>query len=241
MKHKLTAICFASIKIKHMQVLLQSIDAYVPNEIDVYFNLSGEYFSFIHMKRNICQYEYKATNYGDAYNYVVKRAFEKHDNIIVCNDDIVFCPDTFDKLQEDYNIAIKENGIENVGWIGCLTNYAIGYQNIRRNMMLEENQEPETLNHIQNKREYCIVEVNFIAPICAAINKMSWIDYLPINYFSDNLQCFEMSAQGKKHFISTSYVHHAGSQSIGSGKDEYEKAMNILMADYPQYYQMLKK
>lgn len=239
--YKLTAICFSCIHHSHAKVLLSSIQEYVPHDVAIYINFCDTQFTYTNHTKKIHTYNYKAKNYGDAYNFIARKAFETHEHIIVCNDDVVFCPDTFQKLQEDYNIAIDENGIENIGWIGCLTNYAIGYQNIRRNIKLEKNQEPETLNHIQNNREYCIVEANFIAPICAAINKLSWIDYLPINYFSDNLQCFEMSAQGKKHFISTAYAHHAGSMSIGNGKDEHEKAMNILMADYPQYYQMLKK
>lgn len=60
-----------------------------------------------------------------------------------------------------------------------------------------------------------IIETDVIAPICAYIHKDSWIDFPPVNWYSDDIQCLDMQVKGMKHFVSRAYVHHVGSQTCG--------------------------
>lgn len=240
MSVELRAICISTVHRKTLGVLVSSINAYVPNGVEVYIGYCGAKNSHYGPDKIYYDLQSTATNYGDAYNFIVQEAFKKHEHVIVCNDDVVFTPTTYDNLVEDYNKLLDEVGAESLGWLGCLTDYAIGMQNIRRNYDTHDEDAVHNLGNIHNAREFSIVQTNFIAPVCGVVSRSSWVDYLPINYFSDNLQCYEMSANGKKHFISTAYVHHAGSQTVGSSTDELSKAWNILKADYPQYYSLLK-
>lgn len=240
MSIELKAICISTVHRKTLNVLVSSISAYVPNGVEVYIGYCGAKNSHNISGKIFYDLKSTATNYGDAYNFVVNEAFKRHEHVIVCNDDIVFTPTTYDNLVEDYNELVDAVGSENLGWVGCLTDYAIGMQNIRRNIKLSESHPEDTITNIHNMREYSILQTNFIAPICGVISRDSWIDYLPINYFSDNLQCYEMLTKGKKHFISTAYVHHAGSQTVASSEVELNKAWDILKADYPHYYAMLR-
>jgi hypothetical protein len=56
-----------------------------------------------------------------------------------------------------------------------------------------------------------IVEVDVIAPICAWIESKNWVDFPPINWYSDDIQCIDMQKKGLKHYIS------AGLMSTMSG------------------------
>jgi hypothetical protein len=66
--------------------------------------------------------------------------------------------------------------------------------------------------------ESLIKEVDVIAPIFAAITREGWnsgVRIPPINWFSDDVWCHDLSKLGFRHFVSRAYVHHAGSQTIG--------------------------
>lgn len=211
---------------------MESIRAYVPLDVDVYINYCGTLGNYFHNGRTILQSNYKADTYGAAYNYIVHQAFKKYNTILVCNDDAVFTPLTYPLLEQDYNYLIQNKNRHRIGWIGCLTDYAIGAQNIRINLQIVD--EPNLKNQIRRQREYSISPVDFIAPICGLITKDAWIDYLPINFFSDTLQCLDMKERGFQHYISRSYVHHVGSQSLKSDEEEYKDALTILQLSHPQ-------
>jgi hypothetical protein len=165
------------------------------------------------------------TNFGAAYNKVMRRAFEKHEAVIVCNDDIVFTPDTFSKLQEEFSMLHKlvptQIGYK-VGWVGARSDLVSGRQNVRTFVNSKKN----GMRYAEEER---MIPTNFIAPICAAIAKDSWIPYEPINYFSDNINCKQMEILGFRHFVSTAYVHHVGSSTIGSdGRALISEAMEYI-------------
>ena len=56
-----------------------------------------------------------------------------------------------------------------------------------------------------------------IAPIFAYVSKeaFSQVRFPPINWFSDNVFCHTLTVLDFRHFVSRSYVHHAGSQTVG--------------------------
>jgi hypothetical protein len=146
-----------------------------------------------------------ADNFGDAYNNVVHQAMKDgHQDILVCNDDIVFTPYTWQTLTEDLQIIPSEGR----GWVAARSDYARGYQNIR----VKHEGDRDGLRHAS---ESAIIEVDVIAPICAWIEAKNWVDFPPINWYSDDIQCIDMQEKGLKHYISRAYVHHVGSQTCG--------------------------
>jgi hypothetical protein len=97
---------------------------------------------------------------------------------------------------------------EGRGWVATRSDYARGYQNIR----VKHEGDRDGLRHAS---ESAIIEVDVIAPICAWIEAKNWVDFPPINWYSDDIQCMDMHDKGLKHYISTAYVHHVGSQTCG--------------------------
>jgi hypothetical protein len=140
-------------------------------------------------------YKNNAGNYGDAYNHAVNEAFMAYDEIIVANDDIVLNPDSYTKLVEDIAFLKKQN--TKIGWVVSRSDYVHPMQQAFR---LDPN-----LIHTAPR----------CSPLFGYIHIQSWIDYPPINWYSDDIQCIDMASKGYQHFISRSYVHHAGSQTIG--------------------------
>jgi hypothetical protein len=144
--------------------------------------------------RNITCIENKATNYGDAYNAIVHEAFKKYDEIIVANDDVVLTPTTYRLLKEDVK---NLKATHKVGWVVTKADY------VRPNQSLKYTDEG------------AIYETAACSPLFGYVSKEAWVDYPPINWYSDDIQCIDMRAAGYRHFISRAYVHHAGSQTIG--------------------------
>ena len=178
------AIVICTTNARCLDVLKASIKAYVPREIRTYvFHGVGSTF-------------------GEAYNHAAKVAFKEHAELVVCNDDIVFTPTTWATLLRDVEI-IREHR-PNVGWVATRSDYARGAQNIRSGK--------GALNFLRYESEAKIIETGIIAPICAWIHRDSWVDFPPINWFSDDVQCIDMK---RPHFVSRAYVHHVGSQTCG--------------------------
>lgn len=174
-----------------MPVLLASINAYVPNDVVIY--IAGHERWGI--GRNITCIPNTATNYGDAYNAIVNEAFKKYDEIIVANDDIVLTPNTYNQLNHDV-FMLKQEKIK-LGWVVARADYV----------------RPMQLAHqLQNTAIY---KCDQVSPLFGYVSKEAWVNYPPINWYSDDVQCLEMLTNGYQHFISKAYVHHAGSQTIG--------------------------
>lgn len=162
-----------------------SIAAYVPKEVEVL------------LFRNV------GRSFGEAYNHGVREAFRTHESVLVCNDDIVFTPRTWDTLMAD--VAHLRLHISDLGWVTTRSDYARGGQNIRCGT--------GKIVALRYESEQHILRTDIIAPICAWIHRDAWIDFPPINWFSDDVQCLEMKRQ---HFVSRAYVHHVGSQTCGT-------------------------
>lgn len=184
------AIVIATKGSRSLPVLLASINAYVPDDVVVY--LAGEERWGI--GRNIKCFPNTATNYGDAYNAIVNEAFKLHDEIIVANDDIVLTPTTYQTLAED----VKQfSQWQPPGWIVARSDYV-------RPAQIAAYLEPNL-----------VYPTNQCSPLFGYVTKKAWVNYPPINWYSDDVQCLEMAKIGFKHYISRAYVHHAGSQTVG--------------------------
>lgn len=230
MQNRITAICISTVHAKNLPVMLKSIEQYVPSNVEIYIAHSNidsmNYHSRWHSMHLV---KSKEINFGDAYNFICKRAFETHETVIIANDDIVFDPMTFGTLQSDWN-ALCEYESESIGYLACRSNYARGKQNIRWHDSTVE------MNGLKFKHESAIIETDIIAPICAVIRRESWIDFLPINQFSDDVQCIMMKERNLKHFVSRAYVHHVGSQTARNDDQEYIKTLEFLQQNYLNYY-----
>lgn len=224
------AIAIATVKGDCLVTLAASVTSYVPRDVTVFLSGSGMIFP----RHRTVNMENTATNFGDAYNVVVKRAFEEVDEVVVCNDDIVFTPTTWQTLGE--NVSQLRGKSIPLGWVACRSDYARGYQNIRLGKGPMEFFKWET--------EKAMIETDVIAPICGYVHKDAWVDFPPINWYSDDIQCLDMINKGLRHFVSTAYVHHVGSQTVGrDGKKCIEEAKPWIKENRPELYNLwfLKK
>jgi hypothetical protein len=210
---------------KCLPVLAASITFYVPQDVPVF--LAGS--DIIFPRHRTVNMPNDATNFGDAYNAVVKRAFEEVDEVVVCNDDIVFNPTTWKLLGED--VAFLRDKSIPLGWASARSDYARGLQNIRLGQGKMEWFRYETENLIN------ITDV--IAPICSYISKEAWVDFPPINWYSDDVQCLDIQKKGFQHAISRAYVHHVGSQTCGfNAKELIQSAQPWIKANRPELYDL---
>ena len=189
-----------------LDVMTASLNAYVPRDVERY----------VHHK--------VGANFGDAYNFAAHEAFKRHDEILICNDDIVFTPTTWAVLLAD--VAKLRKVVPNLGYVATRSDYARGEQNVRSGR--------GKIDFLRYESERHIVETPVIAPICAWIHRDSWVDFPPINWFSDDVQCADMK---RRHFISRAYVHHVGSQTCGQDAQRcYEDAEPWLLANRPELH-----
>jgi len=203
----MSALVICTTKGSCLTVMAASVTMYLPTHYTVY--LSGS--DIIFPRHRTINLPNDSTNFGDAYNAAVKEAFISHPDAIVANDDVVLTPYTHDTLMEDLRIIPEENR----GWVGARADYARGLQNIRF-------KQPGDGNTIRHASEQKIIEVDVIAPYFAYISRDAWVDFPPLNWYSDDIQCIDMAKKGLKHYISRAYVHHVGSQTCGL---DYEKCM----------------
>jgi hypothetical protein len=185
------AIVIATRDSESIRVLSASIDAYVPKDVFVYIATPAIKPNMYPKNHAWVTIPNVANNYGDAYNAIVHKAFENHDEIIIANDDIVLTPTSYNTLAEDVALC-KE-----AGWVAARSDY------VRPNQIAAR-LDPEMIYRTQR-----------CSPLFGYISKEAWIDYAPINWYSDDVQCIDMTSKGYQHYISRSYVHHAGSQTIG--------------------------
>lgn len=189
------AIVIATKGAEALRVLSASIDAYVPEDVVVYISSLATKPRMYPKKHQWVVIPNLANNYGDAYNTVVDKAFQHHDEIIVANDDIVLTPTSYEILCHDVAVLKAEN--KKLGWVVARSDYVRPAQQAFR-------MDPNRIAHITQ-----------CSPLFGYVNINAWVDYAPINWYSDDIQCIDMMSKGKEHFVSRSYVHHAGSQTIG--------------------------
>ena len=190
-------IVIATKTAKCLPVLLASIDQYVPLDVTVF--VSG---SDLRLPRHrTINMRNEGNNFGDSYNKVVKAAFAMFDDVIVANDDIVLNPTSYSLLMEDVELLPGDTA-----WVSAKSDYVRGLQNIR------EFKQREGIRYMEEGK---IIPTEIISPLFAYIHKDKWVDYKPINWYSDDIQCLEIKANGYQNYVSRSYVHHVGSQTIG--------------------------
>ena len=171
-------------------------------------------------------------NFGDDYNQVMDKAFsDGFDSVVCANDDIVLTPTSYKTLLEDVKQLKDETG-EPVGWVSARCDAARPQQNIRTNLYDEE------LHYFKYPYEDCIVQIPVLSPIFAWIERDAWecFKFPPLNWFSDDVHCTDLRQAGLQNYLSRSYVHHIGSQTIGlDGERLTQQAMPWLRKNRPEY------
>jgi hypothetical protein len=141
----------------------------------------------------------RGSNFGEAYNIAVNEAFEKYDEIIVANDDIVLHPTSYNKLLADVEHLKQFNKL---GWVVAKSDSVRPLQDIR---------------HQPNE---AVFEVPVVSPLFGYISKEAWVDFPPINWYSDDIQSIDIANKGYRHFVSSAYIHHVGSSTIGQDNNK---------------------
>ena len=213
-------IVIATKTAKCLPVLLASIDQYVPQDVTVF--VSG---SDLRLPRHkTINVQNIGDNFGDSYNHIVSLAYSMFDEVIVANDDIVLTPSSYELLMADVELLP-----EDTAWVSAKSDYVRGYQNIRTF------KERDGIRYVEERK---IIPTEIISPLFGYIHKDKWVDYKPINWFSDDIQCLEIRANGYKNYVSRSYVHHVGSQTIGMdhGKN-HQEAEQWIKENMPELHQ----
>ena len=231
------AIVICTVGNPGVTILLESIKVYAP-QLPIYLCSNDlRLWGYIRSRMsglNVIHRANPATNFGDAYNAGIDYAFSQgHDSLIVSNDDVVLTPTTLDLLAQDAKIL--ESNAVNLGFLGARSDYVLPDQNIRFPVH-DDRQEG-----LRWASEAKIKETGVIAPIFATISKKAWdvAKFPSTNWYSDNIICHDLQEAGFRHFVSRAYVHHAGSQTVGTDyKKCHEEPREWIKANRPDMYEV---
>jgi hypothetical protein len=129
----------------------------------------------------------------------------QHEDLLILNDDVVLNPTFHEKLVQDLQLIPEEKR----GWVAARADFARGMQNVR----WRHESDPVFANSFPS--EEAIIEVDIIAPYAGYIHRDAWMDFPPLNNYSDDVQCLDMREKGLRNYISRAYVHHVGGASTG--------------------------
>ncbi len=188
----------------------------------------------------IVHYDEKTT-FGETYNKVLDQVFERYDEVIVANDDIVLNPTCVQILMEDVETLKKSVGEDKLGFVGAMHDMARPGQNIRYSFLQDD-----AITFGKYKSENFIKQSPVIAPIFAYLSKKAYqvAKFPPITWYSDDIICEDLTHAGFAHFISRAYVHHVGSATIGTNENNnksLEEALPWIYENRPQYIDELKR
>jgi len=158
------------------------------------------------------------STFGEAYNYAMADAFQDCSEMLIANDDIVLTPSTIQTLLEDVK-ALKLT-TPRLGLVGTWSDNVRGLQSIKKN---PGNQ---------------IKRTHTLSPILAWVSKRAFTaaQFPPLNWYSDDVLCEDLTRLGFEHYISRAYVHHVGSATIGPDDwKNYHDALPWLWDNRPEY------
>jgi hypothetical protein len=222
----ISPIAISTVHGKNLAVMLASIREYCP-EIPVY--LRGPASVLDRFDADVKMIG-SPRNFGEDYNDIINCALKDFDSVVVANDDIVLTPSSYKVLLED--VEILNDMKLNPGWVASRCDWARPVQNIRWNP------EGEAFDMCRFTSESKIRQSDVISPIFAWIcaDAFTKCPFPPLNWYSDDVQCNDLREVGYENFVSASYVHHVGSQTVGVDANALtHQAMPWLMKNRPQY------
>ena len=220
-------IVIATVKGHGLAVLLESIKQYAP-ECPVY--LRGPQSVIDNFQADFKIYG-QPKSFGEDYNEIIEAAMKDWSSCIVANDDIVLTPTSVKVLMEDVAIVRTMNSYK-AGWVAARCDAARPCQNVRIT------DQPEKLNFYKFPSEAHIKLVQEVSPIFAWISSDAFEEakFPPLNWYSDDVHCMDLIQKGYGHYVSASYVHHIGSNTIGFDAQKlHEDALLWLRENRPSY------
>lgn len=211
---------------KCLPVLMKSIECYVPRDVEI-FLCGGDTDITTH---RVYKFEHNFETSGAARKFINEKVWQHYDEMISADDDIVLNPNSYSLLLEDVS-ALKSAGIT-IGIVAGRTNYANGLQNVRRGQ--------GQLDSLIYESENYIIETNYVAGIFCWVQKSTLTESPEISWYSDNIQCQDMLANGARHFVSRAYFHHIGSQTFGTDFQKCnEESREWIKAHRPDMYEAI--
>jgi hypothetical protein len=220
------SIAVASVTGRCLPVMLASCREYAP-QVPVYLRTPIDA-----PRRDVyLQIRGAARSFGEDYNEVIDAAFAYGcDAVIAANDDVVLTPTSLELLLEDYQLLQEYEG--DIGWVCSRCDAARPMQNIRSNPLNQQ------MKYFRYPSESHILQMEVISPIFGVISRAAWskAKFPPLNWYSDDVHCNDLSKAGFKHFLSRSYVHHVGSDTTGmDGKALTLASVPWIRANRPEY------
>ncbi len=152
-------------------------------------------------------------SYGEAFGWAVAQT--EANELLLMNDDTVLTPSTVPDLLADVALIREQHPDVRPGFVACRSNFVAGPQNIRA-----ANDGALAANCNRFESESRILAAERISPILAWISREA-LDAIggfpPLNWFSDDLMCWDLLQKGYRNFISRSYVHHVGQRTTTHG------------------------
>jgi hypothetical protein len=162
--------------------------------------------------------------FGPAFEFACGQTVD--DELIVMNDDAIMHPDTVDLLLEDVE-KLRANSYK-VGWVACRSTYIRPHQ---RALGPEEQ----------------VLKAPTISPVCAYVDReaLAVTSWPPIDWYSDDLMCWEMAHHGYEHFVSRSFVYHIGERSTRergeTRQDLHDVGLAWIREHRPEFYAHMTK
>lgn len=154
------------------------------------------------------------------------------------SDDVVIQPDTVVTLLEDAQTLLSAG--YRPGYLAARSNFAPGPQNVRN---------PNggtwggTVTGFDSEAKVLLAER--VSPFCALMTReVSDIAGAPdVEWYSDDLACFDLAARGFTNWVSRAYVHHVGMRSsadgVAAGARLNEEALAWVREHRPDFWQHL--
>ena len=203
-----------------LPVCMASIEAYVPQEVDVF--LFQKHPSQKKSKTRLIRVrENTGRTFGESYNKAVDAVFKyyDYDSVVIANDDVVLTPTSWNLMMEDAEALMDTK----VGWIGIRSDSARMQQNFAR-MPTDK-----------------FMPTDIISPYVGWISKEAWEygRFPPINYFSDDVSSVNLSAAGYQNYVSSAYCHHVGAQTCKENNDQHVRESVIwLQKNRPDLFRL---
>lgn len=224
----ISPIAISTVHGKNLAVMLASIREYCP-EIPVYLRGPASVIERFDVDVKMVGIP---RNFGEDYNDIINCALKDFDSVVVANDDVVLTPTSYRVLMDDVDI-ISDLSLK-PGWVAARCDSARAVQNIRWNP------EGEAIDMCRFTSESKIRRADVISPIFAWINSEAFAKcpFPPLNWYSDDVQCSDLEELGFENYVSASYVHHVGSQTVGVNAEMLtNQALPWLMKHRPKYVQ----
>ena len=156
--------------------------------------------------------------FGESFNPALAKVFEDFDDVIISNDDVVLNPNTIPELMHDVANLQMIHG-DKLGLVATYSDNIRDIQNIRKTDQVRK--------HVER-----------LSPVFAWMSKKAFLDaqFPPLNWYADDVICEDLNVLGYRHFVSRAYIHHVGSQTIGTDHTALNNAsIPWLQANRPQY------